>query len=99
LWDIRQPVRTLVEDNVQVYYQEMIGEDIEDFMCAAITMIFRACKPVRLLQVLVVTICKWSTNPFTNSNLILVTLIHMSEVVGLDITVRSHGPTLWRWNK
>jgi hypothetical protein len=25
-------------------FQEMTGEDIEDFMCAAVTVIFRVCK-------------------------------------------------------
>jgi hypothetical protein len=58
LWDIRQLVRTLAEDNVQIRYEEMTAEDTEDFMCAAVIMIFRVCKPVRLLYLLVDTICK-----------------------------------------
>jgi hypothetical protein len=49
LWDIHQLVRTLAEDNVPICYQEMTAEDIEDFMCAAVIMIFRVCKPARLL--------------------------------------------------
>jgi hypothetical protein len=48
LWDIRQPVRTLAEDSVKIRYQETTSEDTEDFMCAAVTVIFRVCKPVRL---------------------------------------------------
>jgi hypothetical protein len=40
LWDIRQPVETLAEDTVRIRYQEMTTEDIEDFMCAAVTVIF-----------------------------------------------------------
>jgi hypothetical protein len=49
LLDIRQPVRTLAEDINRICYQEMISGDMEDFMCAAVTVIFRVCKPVRLL--------------------------------------------------
>jgi hypothetical protein len=40
LWDIRQPVRTLAEDIVKIRYQETTSEDIEDCICAAVTMIF-----------------------------------------------------------
>jgi hypothetical protein len=40
LWDIRQPVRTLAEDIVRIHYQETTSEDIEDFMCGAVTVIF-----------------------------------------------------------
>jgi hypothetical protein len=43
LWDIRKPVRTLAEDTVRIRYQEMINEDIKDFVCAAVTVIFRMC--------------------------------------------------------
>jgi hypothetical protein len=70
LLDISQPVRTLVEDNVRICYQETTSEDTEDLMCAAVTVIFRVCKPVRLLQLLAVTSCsnKWSVNRFTNPN-------------------------------
>jgi hypothetical protein len=49
LWDIRQQVRTLAEDSARIRYQETTSEDIEDFICAAVTAIVRACKPVRLL--------------------------------------------------
>jgi hypothetical protein len=49
LWDIRQPVRTLAEDNVRIRYQETTSENIEDFICAAVTVIFRVFKPVRLI--------------------------------------------------
>jgi hypothetical protein len=55
LWDIRQPVMTLTEEIVRIYYQETTSEDVEDFMCATGTVIFRVCKPVRLLQLLVIT--------------------------------------------
>jgi hypothetical protein len=30
-------------------YQATTSEDIEDFMCAVVTVIFRVCKSVRLL--------------------------------------------------
>jgi hypothetical protein len=43
-------------------YQETANEGVEDFVCAAVTAMFRVCKPVRLLQLLVVTIYKWSIN-------------------------------------
>jgi hypothetical protein len=55
LWDIRQPVRTLAKDIVGICYQETTSEDIEDFICAAVTVICRVCKPVSLLQLLVAT--------------------------------------------
>jgi hypothetical protein len=48
-WDICQPVRTLAKDIVRIHYQEMTSEDIEDFMCVTVTVIFRVCKPERLL--------------------------------------------------
>jgi hypothetical protein len=37
-------------------------------MCAEVTVIIRVCKPVRLLQLLVVPncVCKCSINPITN---------------------------------
>jgi hypothetical protein len=41
LCDIRQLVRTLAEDIVKIRYQETTSKDIEDFMCAAVTVIFR----------------------------------------------------------
>jgi hypothetical protein len=69
-WDIRHSVRTLAEDIVGIRYQERTSEYIEDFMCGAVTVIFRVCKPVRLLQLLVFTGCmyKWSINRVTNPN-------------------------------
>jgi hypothetical protein len=44
LWDIRQPVRTSAEDIVRIRYKETTSEDVEDFMYAAITVIFGVCK-------------------------------------------------------
>jgi hypothetical protein len=49
LWDIRQSVIMLAEDIVRIPYQETTNEDIEDFMFAAVTVIFSVRKPVRLL--------------------------------------------------
>jgi hypothetical protein len=49
LWDIRQLVKTLAKDFVRICYQETTSEATEDFMCAAITVIFRVRKAVRLL--------------------------------------------------
>jgi hypothetical protein len=56
-------------------YQETTNEDAEDFMCAAVTVVFRVCKPVRLLQLLVVTSCvyKCAINLVTNPNPYIVT--------------------------
>jgi hypothetical protein len=55
-----------------IRYLETTSEDIEEFMHAAVTVIFRVCKPVRLLLLLVrvVTSCvhKRSINPVTNPN-------------------------------
>jgi hypothetical protein len=42
-------VRTYVQDMIRNSYQETAREDIEDFMCAAVTVICRVCKPVWLL--------------------------------------------------
>jgi hypothetical protein len=72
LWDIRQPVGTLAEDIIRIRYQEATSEDTEDFMCGAVTAIFGVCKPVKLLQLLVVTSCmyKCSINPITNPSLV-----------------------------
>jgi hypothetical protein len=49
VWDIRQSIRKLTGDIVRIRYQETNNEDMEDFMCAAVTVIFRVCKPVTLL--------------------------------------------------
>jgi hypothetical protein len=54
LWGIREPVRTLAEDVVRIYYQETTSEDRRLDMCAAVTVTFRVCKPMRLLQLFVV---------------------------------------------
>jgi hypothetical protein len=35
--------------HVRIRYQETTNEDIEEFVCAAVTVIFTVCKPVRLL--------------------------------------------------
>jgi hypothetical protein len=64
LWDIRYPVRTLAEDIVRIRYKETASEDIEDFMCAAVTVIFRVCRPVRLLW-LKSCVYKWSIKQLT----------------------------------
>jgi hypothetical protein len=49
LWDIRQTVRALTEDFVRIRNQETTSDDKENFMCAAVTVIVRVCKPVRLV--------------------------------------------------
>jgi hypothetical protein len=49
LCDIYQPARTLAEDIVRISYQETTREDIEDFIHAAVTVIFIVCKPMSLL--------------------------------------------------
>jgi hypothetical protein len=75
LWDICQPVRTLAEDIFRIHYQEMNNVDVEDFMFAAVTVIFRVCKPVRMLQLLVVASCvyKCSVNQSPIQTLSIVT--------------------------
>jgi hypothetical protein len=49
IWDIHQPIRTLAEGIVKIRYKETTSEDVEDLMCATVTVIFRVCNPVRLL--------------------------------------------------
>jgi hypothetical protein len=49
LWDTRQTIRTLAEDIVRICYRETTIEDIEEFMCTAVTVLFRVYKPVGLL--------------------------------------------------
>jgi hypothetical protein len=44
LWDIRQLVRTLAKNIVKIRYQEMTNENIEEFMCAAVTVTFKMCE-------------------------------------------------------
>jgi hypothetical protein len=55
---------------VRIRYQETTGEDKGYFMCTAVTVIFRECKPVRLLHLLVVTssVYKWSINRVSYPN-------------------------------
>jgi hypothetical protein len=94
LWDSRQPARTLAEYIYRIRYQETTSEDIEDFMCAAVAVIFRVCKLVRLLYLLVVTSCVYKcsinecTNPTVYSHSCMWQLV--SEVVGLETTVRRY---------
>jgi hypothetical protein len=70
LRDILQPVRTYAEDSVRMRYQEKTSEDIEEVICAAVTVIFKVCKPLRLLYLFVFTGCvyKCSVNPITSPN-------------------------------
>jgi hypothetical protein len=49
LWDIRPPVRTLAEDICNIRYQETTSEDIEDFVCAAVTVILAVPQFKRLV--------------------------------------------------
>jgi hypothetical protein len=35
--------------HVRIRYKETTSEDTEDFTCAAVTVIFRMCKPMRLI--------------------------------------------------
>jgi hypothetical protein len=69
LLDIRQPVRSLSEDTVRTRYQETTREGIKEFMCAVARVIFRVCKLVRLLNLLVVMscVCNCSINPVIQS--------------------------------
>jgi hypothetical protein len=39
----------------------------EDFMCAAVTVVFGVCNSARLLQLLVVAISKWSMDQIPNT--------------------------------
>jgi hypothetical protein len=48
LEDIHQPVRTFAEDIVKIHYQDTTNEDMEDYVCVAVTMIFRVSKSVAL---------------------------------------------------
>jgi hypothetical protein len=41
--------KDVAQNVVRIRYQETTSEDIEGFMCAAVTVVFRVCKPVRLL--------------------------------------------------
>jgi hypothetical protein len=55
---------------------------MEDFMCAAVTVIFRLCKPARLLYLREFTICKWSVNLITNPNPVYSHIVTCSPVSG-----------------
>jgi hypothetical protein len=59
-------VRTLAEDKFKIRYQVTTSEDTEDFMCAAVTVIFRVCKPARLLLVVTCCVYKWLVNQVTD---------------------------------
>jgi hypothetical protein len=61
------------EDSVKIRYQGTYTKNIEEFMCDAV--IFGWYKPVRLLQLLVVTIFKYS---ITNPNPVCSHLIHVT---------------------
>jgi hypothetical protein len=69
LWDIRQAVRKLTEGIVRIRYQETTSEDRILNVCYSYSDL-RVCKPVRLLQLLVVTscVCNWPINRITNPN-------------------------------
>jgi hypothetical protein len=43
LWDIHQTLRPYAVDIVRIRYQETISEDIEVFMCAAVTVMEVTC--------------------------------------------------------
>jgi hypothetical protein len=49
-------------------YQETSIEDREDLICSVFTVIFRVCNSAIVLQLFVVTTCKWSINPILNPN-------------------------------
>jgi hypothetical protein len=49
--------------HVRIRYRGTTSEDVEEFMCAAVTVIFRVCKPVRLLQSRVVCVSGHQTKP------------------------------------
>jgi hypothetical protein len=48
--------------------QATASEDIEDFMCAVVTVICKVWKLLRVLQLFVVTSYKPSINPIFNPN-------------------------------
>jgi hypothetical protein len=39
----------LAEDIVKIRYRETVSENIADFMCSAVTVIFRVYKPARMI--------------------------------------------------
>jgi hypothetical protein len=54
------------ENNVRIDYQKTTSEDKEDITCAEVTVIFRVCKPVRLLQLFVVPSCVYDNDDDNN---------------------------------
>jgi hypothetical protein len=60
--------------------------------CAAVTVICRVRKPVRLLQLLVVTICKCSINPITNPNPIY---SHTHDHIKMDLRATGLADVDW----
>jgi hypothetical protein len=51
LWNISQSIRTLAEYIVKIHYKETTSENIEDFMCVAVTVMFRMCKPCEVVVI------------------------------------------------
>jgi hypothetical protein len=51
-------------------YQAKARKDSKDFMRAIVTTVFEVCNSVRVSQLFVVTIRKFSINPNTNQNLV-----------------------------
>jgi hypothetical protein len=49
MWDICQPVRAIAEDVVRIRYQEATNEDMGDFMCVVVIVIFRLSKQLNSL--------------------------------------------------
>jgi hypothetical protein len=62
-------VKISAEHSVKIRYQKTTSEVWEDFMCSVVTAIFGVYNSVRLLQLPVVTVRKWSINPITNPNI------------------------------
>jgi hypothetical protein len=60
-------VQSFFSCNVNSCYL-VTGEQTEDFMCAAVAVIYRVCKSVRLLQLFEVMSYKHSINPIIGSN-------------------------------
>jgi hypothetical protein len=78
-------------------YQKTYGEDTadwKDLVHAAVNC--RGCELVIVLQLLAVTICKWSINPITNPN----TVYSYTHVRDNIIVLNVHAPTedkiVWR---
>jgi hypothetical protein len=76
------------------------------FMHAAVTVIFRVCKLVSLLQLFVVTICKWSINPVLNPNPVCSNTLQMvsekefvDQIIALKFSLYSYVATVRKWYK